>query len=152
MEALNDAVKAGKVLYLGGSSMFAWQFAQLQMTAEANGWAKFISMQNHCDLVYREEREMNPYCLKPGHRRGINLPKVSVGEGPKLAGFTKGIVCQFSICGTSRSSPVKDKIQRSGPKVCIKALACLPNQQNVLLKWQPNTKKPRRKSCCLAVA
>ena len=52
MEALNDAVKAGKVLYLGGSSMFAWQFAQLQMTAEANGWAKFISMQNHYNLVY----------------------------------------------------------------------------------------------------
>ena len=67
MEALNDAVKAGKVLYLGGSSMFAWQFAQLQMTAEANGWAKFISMQNHYNLVYREEeREMNPYCLSTG--------------------------------------------------------------------------------------
>jgi aryl-alcohol dehydrogenase-like predicted oxidoreductase len=67
MEALNDAVKAGKVLYLGGSSMFAWQFAQLQMAAEANGWAKFISMQNHYNLVYREEeREMNPYCLSTG--------------------------------------------------------------------------------------
>ena len=67
MEALNDAVKAGKVLYLGGSSMFAWQFAELQMTAEAHGWTKFISMQNHYNLVYREEeREMNPYCLSTG--------------------------------------------------------------------------------------
>ncbi|MFT7175058.1 MAG: aryl-alcohol dehydrogenase-like predicted oxidoreductase [Halioglobus sp.] len=67
MEALNDLVKAGKVLYLGGSSMFAWQFAELQMTAERHGWAKFISMQNHYNLIYREEeREMNPYCEKSG--------------------------------------------------------------------------------------
>lgn len=67
MEALNDLVKAGKVLYLGGSSMFAWQFAELQMTARMNGWTEFISMQNHYNLIYREEeREMNPYCEKHG--------------------------------------------------------------------------------------
>ena len=67
MEALHDAVKAGKILYLGGSSMFAWQFAELQLTAEKNGWTKFISIQNHYNLIYREEeREMNPYCLKTG--------------------------------------------------------------------------------------
>ncbi len=67
LEALNDLVRAGKVLYLGGSSMFAWQFAELQLTAEMNGWTKFISMQNHHNLVYREEeREMNPYCAKSG--------------------------------------------------------------------------------------
>jgi 1-deoxyxylulose-5-phosphate synthase len=67
MEALHDVVKAGKVLYLGGSSMFAWQFTQLQMTAEQNGWTKFISMQNHYNLIYREEeREMNPYCASTG--------------------------------------------------------------------------------------
>jgi len=67
MEALHDVVKAGKALYLGGSSMFAWQFTELQMTAEANGWTKFISMQNHYNLIYREEeREMNPYCAGTG--------------------------------------------------------------------------------------
>ncbi len=67
LEALHDVVKAGKVLYLGASSMFAWQFAELQLTAEAHGWTKFISMQNHYNLVYREEeREMNPYCAKSG--------------------------------------------------------------------------------------
>ncbi len=67
MEALHDVVKAGKVLYLGGSSMFAWQFAELQMTARMNGWTSFVSMQNHYNLVYREEeREMNPYCVKSG--------------------------------------------------------------------------------------
>ena len=67
LEALHDVVKAGKVLYLGGSSMFAWQFAELQLTAERNGWTKFISMQNHYNLIYREEeREMIPYCAKTG--------------------------------------------------------------------------------------
>ena len=64
LEALHDVVKAGKALYLGGSSMFAWQFTQLQMTAERYGWTKFVSMQNHYNLIYREEeREMNPYCV-----------------------------------------------------------------------------------------
>ena len=67
LEALHDVVKAGKALYLGGSSMFAWQFAELQLTAEMNGWTKFVSMQNHYNLIYREEeREMNPYCAKTG--------------------------------------------------------------------------------------
>jgi aryl-alcohol dehydrogenase-like predicted oxidoreductase len=67
LEALHDVVKAGKVLYLGASSMFAWQFAELQLTAQMHGWTKFISMQNHYNLVYREEeREMNPYCAKTG--------------------------------------------------------------------------------------
>lgn len=67
LEALHDVVKAGKVLYLGASSMFAWQFVELQLTAEMNGWTKFVSMQNHYNLVYREEeREMNPYCAKTG--------------------------------------------------------------------------------------
>ncbi|MEM7218457.1 MAG: aldo/keto reductase [Pseudomonadota bacterium] len=67
MEALHDVVKAGKVLYLGASSMFAWQFVELQMTAAACGWTPFISMQNHYNLVYREEeREMNPYCARNG--------------------------------------------------------------------------------------
>lgn len=67
LEALHDVVKAGKVLYLGGSSMFAWQFTEMQMTAERHGWTKFVSMQNHYNLIYREEeREMNPYCAHTG--------------------------------------------------------------------------------------
>ena len=67
MEALHDVVKAGKALYLGASSMFAWQFCELQMTAEINGWTKFVSMQNHYNLIYREEeREMIPYCAATG--------------------------------------------------------------------------------------
>jgi aryl-alcohol dehydrogenase-like predicted oxidoreductase len=67
LEALHDLVRAGKVLYLGASTMFAWQFAELQLTAQLNGWTRFISMQNHYNLIYREEeREMNPYCAKSG--------------------------------------------------------------------------------------
>ena len=67
LEALHDVVKAGKVHYLGGSSMFAWQFAELQLTAKHNGWTPFVSMQNHYNLIYREEeREMNPYCTQSG--------------------------------------------------------------------------------------
>ena len=67
LEALHDVVRAGKVLYLGASSMFAWQFAQLQLTAQMHGWTQFISMQNHYNLVYREEeREMLPYCASTG--------------------------------------------------------------------------------------
>ena len=67
LEALHDAVRAGKVLYLGGSSMFAWQFAELQLTAKLNGFTPFVSMQNHYNLIYREEeREMIPLCLAEG--------------------------------------------------------------------------------------
>ncbi len=67
LEALHDVVKAGKVHYLGGSSMFAWQFTELQLTAKHNGWTPFVSMQNHYNLIYREEeREMNPYCKRTG--------------------------------------------------------------------------------------
>ena len=67
MEALNDVVRSGKARYIGASSMFAWQFAKAQHTAEKNGWSRFVSMQNHYNLVYREEeREMIPLCLDQG--------------------------------------------------------------------------------------
>jgi len=67
MEALHYVVKSGKARYIGASSMFAWQFAQAQHTAELNGWTRFISMQNHWNAVYREEeREMVPFCLDQG--------------------------------------------------------------------------------------
>ncbi len=67
MEALHDVVRSGKARYIGASSMFSWQFAKAQYTAEAHGWTKFVSMQNHYNLVYREEeREMIPLCLDQG--------------------------------------------------------------------------------------
>jgi aryl-alcohol dehydrogenase (NADP+) len=67
MAALHDVVKAGKARYIGASSMYAWQFAKAQYTAGRHGWTRFVSMQNHYNLVYREEeREMIPFCLDQG--------------------------------------------------------------------------------------
>ncbi len=97
MEALHDVVKAGKALYLGASSMFAWQFCELQMTAERHGWTKFVSMQNHYNLIYREEeREMNPYCA----RTGVALTPWSPLARGILTGAYKG---GFDAGSTQRS-------------------------------------------------
>src|SRR6202171_5052753 len=63
MRALHDVVRAGKARYIGASSMFAWQFAKAQHAADQHGWTRFVSMQNHYNLIYREEeREMIPLC------------------------------------------------------------------------------------------
>ena len=83
MEALNDVVRAGKARYIGASSMFAWQFAKSLQVSEKNGWTKFISMQNHYNLVYREEeREMIPLCQE----QGIGL----IPWSPMARGFFAG--------------------------------------------------------------
>ncbi len=67
MEALHDVVKAGKARYIGASSMWTWQFAELQHTAELHGWTRFVSMQDQYNLLQREEeREMHPYCRATG--------------------------------------------------------------------------------------
>lgn len=67
MEALHDVVKVGKARYIGASSMYAWQFTKAQYTAEIHGWTRFVSMQNHYNLIYREEeREMIPCCIDQG--------------------------------------------------------------------------------------
>ncbi len=63
MEALNDVVRAGKARYIGASAMYAWQFQKAMYTAKSHGWTNFVSMQNHMNLIYREEeREMMPLC------------------------------------------------------------------------------------------
>lgn len=67
MEALNDVVRAGKARYIGASAMFAWQFQKALYTAEKHGWSRFVSMQDHYNLIYREEeREMLPLCRAEG--------------------------------------------------------------------------------------
>jgi aryl-alcohol dehydrogenase (NADP+) len=67
MQALHDVIKAGKARYIGASSMFAWQFTKAQYIADRHGWSRFISMQNHYNLIYREEeREMIPCCIDQG--------------------------------------------------------------------------------------
>ena len=83
MEALNDVVRSGKARYIGASSMYAWQFARSLHTAETHGWTKFVSMQNHYNLVYREEeREMIPLCID----QGIGL----IPWSPMARGFFAG--------------------------------------------------------------
>ena len=83
MEALNDVVKSGKARYIGASSMFAWQFAKAQHIAGQHGWSRFVSMQNHYNLVYREEeREMIPLCID----QGIGL----IPWSPMARGFFAG--------------------------------------------------------------
>jgi aryl-alcohol dehydrogenase (NADP+) len=83
LEALHDVVKAGKVRYLGASSMFAWQFVRMVYTQRQRGWSEFVAMQNHYNLVYREEeREMNPFC----RAEGIGL----IPWSPLARGFLAG--------------------------------------------------------------
>jgi aryl-alcohol dehydrogenase (NADP+) len=67
LETLNDVVRSGKARYIGASSMYAWQFARMRYTQKARGWTPFVTMQNHYNLMHREEeREMNPLCLSEG--------------------------------------------------------------------------------------
>src|SRR3984893_2980984 len=67
LEALHEVVKSGKARYLGASSMYAWQFTKALYLADLHGWTRFVSMQNHYNLLYREEeREMLPLCLSEG--------------------------------------------------------------------------------------
>jgi aryl-alcohol dehydrogenase (NADP+) len=83
LEALHDVVKAGKARYIGASSMYAWQFAEMLAMQRERGWAPFVSMQNHYNLVYREEeREMIPLCRS----RGIGL----IPWSPLARGFLAG--------------------------------------------------------------
>lgn len=97
MEALHDVVKAGKARYIGGSSMFAWQFAKSLSVCELNGWTKFVSMQNHYNLIYREEeREMNPLCRD----QGIGL----IPWSPLARGFLAGNRSKTGGGQTSRAN------------------------------------------------
>ena len=82
MEALHDVVKSGKARYIGGSTMYAWQFERMQNIAEKHGWTKFAAMQNHYNLIYREEeREMIPLCQD----RKVALTPWSPLAGGRLA-------------------------------------------------------------------
>jgi aryl-alcohol dehydrogenase-like predicted oxidoreductase len=88
LEALTDVVKAGKALHIGASSMHAWQFAKMLYVADQNGFSRFVSMQNHYNLMYREEeREMIPLCQD----QGIGLIPWSPLARGQLAGNTRNV-------------------------------------------------------------
>jgi aryl-alcohol dehydrogenase-like predicted oxidoreductase len=96
LQALNDVVRAGKARYIGASSMYAWQFMKALLLAEAHGWTRFVSMQNHYNLVYREEeREMIPLCVD----QGIGV----IPWSPLARGFLAGNRTQEKSGVTTRS-------------------------------------------------
>jgi aryl-alcohol dehydrogenase-like predicted oxidoreductase len=105
MEALHDIVRAGKARYIGASTMAAWQFAKAQTVAERNGWTRFVSMQNHYNLLHREEeREMIPLCLDQG--------VAVVPYSPLARGFlARAAMCQGDSGSIRRESdPVQDDL------------------------------------------
>jgi aryl-alcohol dehydrogenase-like predicted oxidoreductase len=114
MEALDTVVRSGKARYLGASSMYAWQFAKAQHVAERNGWHRFVAMQNHYHLAYREEeREMVPLCLDQGVgvmpysplARGLLAGTRTRGSGePPLGRVTTRLRASCTPTGTSTSS------------------------------------------------
>ncbi|MCM3213402.1 aldo/keto reductase [Niallia taxi] len=126
MEALHDVVKAGKARYIGASAMFAWQFQKALHTAEKHGWTKFVSMQNHLNLIYREEeREMLPLCKEEN---------IAVTPYSPLA---SGRLTRDLSVTTHRSET--DQIQKSkydatseADRLVIERVATLANKHGVL--------------------
>jgi 1-deoxyxylulose-5-phosphate synthase len=107
MEALTDVVKAGKALYIGASSMYAWQFARMLHASDQLGMSRFVSMQNHYNLVYREEeREMIPLCIEEGI--GI-IPWSPLARG-FLAGNRKGREQGFGETSRARTDDFAHKL------------------------------------------
>lgn len=105
MKALHDLVQSGKVRYIGASSMWTYQFAQMQFAAEKNGWTKFVSMQNHYNLLYREEeREMNRFC----DETGVGL----IPWAPLCRGHLARAPSEFG--STGRSKEEKDRAGNAG--------------------------------------
>ncbi len=109
MAALHDVVRAGKAHYVGASTMCAWQFAKAQSIAQAAGWTRFVSMQNHYNLVYREEeREMIPLCRDQGV--GV-IPYSPLGRGLLAGSRDRGGQRRTA---RSRNDPLADKLYDDG--------------------------------------
>ncbi|NUR62592.1 MAG: aldo/keto reductase [Catenulispora sp.] len=126
MEALHDVVRSGKVRYIGASSMFAWQFAKAQYTAELHGWTRFVSMQNHYNLVYREEEtEMIPFCLD----QGVGV----VPWSPLARGLLAGARKKDGSATTTRSAndPVADALYDEGDYAVVDAVQAVAEQRGV---------------------
>lgn len=125
MEALHDLVKSGKVRYIGASAMYAWQFQKAQYVAEKNGWTKFISMQNHYNLMYREdERELIPYC----NDAGVSLTPYSPLASGRL---TRGLDEQSQRSKTDNTQRSKYDKMMDVDRVIIDRVATLADNYNV---------------------
>jgi aryl-alcohol dehydrogenase-like predicted oxidoreductase len=122
MEALHDVVKAGKARYIGASSMYAWQFSKAQYTARLNGWTRFVSMQNHYNLLYREEeREMLPLCQDQGV--GV-LPWSPLARGR--------LTREWDATSTrSRTDEFGKKLYQEGDRVIVDAVGRIAAERDV---------------------
>jgi len=148
LEALNDVVRAGKARYLGASSMFAWQFAQALEISRRHGWARFISMQNFVNLIYREEeREMLPLCKAEGigadwrgrgmrkgrtARRRTGSGRTSMRESPPVTGRSSTRWAASPRGGTFRAPRWRSP-------------GCCRNRRLRRRSWVP----PRRSTCAM---
>lgn len=125
MEALHDVVKAGKARYIGASAMYAWQFLKALHTAEKNGWTRFISMQNHLNLIYREEeREMLPLCKEE---------KIGVIPYSPLAGgrLTRDLSETTNRSETDQMLKVKYDPTASTDRLVIEQIAAIAEKRGV---------------------
>jgi len=126
MEALHDVVRAGKARYLGASSMYAWQFAKAQHAADRLGLTRFVSMQNHWNLVYREEeREMVPLCLD----QGVGL----IPWSPLARGLLTGSRGREGVRNTTRSTsdPIADSLYDEADFDVVDAVASVAAARGV---------------------
>jgi 1-deoxyxylulose-5-phosphate synthase len=135
METLHDVVRAGKARYIGASSMFAWQFAKAQYAAHAAGWTRFVSMQNHYNLIYREEeREMIPLCLD----QGVGLIPWSPLARGMLARTPDGAKVRSTI--RSKSDPYADELYGEDDFEVVDAVRAIAEQHGkppaqIALAW-----------------
>jgi aryl-alcohol dehydrogenase-like predicted oxidoreductase len=122
LEALHDVVKAGKARYIGASSMYAWQFAKALYLADQHGWTRFVSMQNHYNLLFREEeREMLPLCAAEG-----------IGVIP-WSPLARGRLTRDLDVGTARSEidPFAQRLFRDGDVTIVDAVAAVAAERGV---------------------
>ena len=122
MEALHDVVKAGKARYIGASSMYAWQFSKAQYTARLNGWTRFVSMQNHYNLLYREEeREMLPLCADQGVG---TLPWSPLARGRLARDWDE-------TSERSRTDEFGKKLYQEGDREIVEAVASVASERGI---------------------
>ena len=116
---LHDVIRAGKARYIDASSMYAWQFAKALFTADLHGWTHFVPMQNHYNLIYREEeREMIPLCVDQGI--GI-IPRATLALAWML--HKPGLTCP--IVGTSKAQHLEEAVAAVGVKLGQEDIASL---------------------------
>jgi 1-deoxyxylulose-5-phosphate synthase len=136
--ALHDLIRIGKVRYIGASSMYAWQFAKAQHAAERNGWAGFVSMQNHYNLVYREEeREMIPLCADMGV--GL-IPWSPLARGRLARTGDTGGTGDEGLTVRGRSDPIADQLYGDSDSAIVDAVREIAQKRSaapaqVALAW-----------------